>query len=181
MQKDSEEPDGFRRETRVQAARAGSGASAAGLLGSAPRGRSSRLSAAPRVLVIGAGAAGLAAASRLAAAGADVTVLERDSRPGGRLRGGRGDGFTREPGAQVLSSGDRALRTLLAETGLESELVVLRSAGEGVCDGGWIHERHVDGWWPRRHLPVSPPGRSTPTCPGRRRCAAAWRSSTATA
>lgn len=123
--------------------------------------------AAPRILVVGAGAAGLAAASRLTAAGADVTVLERAERPGGRLAAGLGggpgegrrDGFTHEPGAQVLSSGDRALRTLLAETGLEAELMVLRSAGEGLVDGGWIHERHTDGWWPRRRLPgVGPLG-----------------------
>ena len=39
----------------------------------------------PRVLVIGAGAAGLAAAGRLAAAGVRVTVLEARDRVGGRI------------------------------------------------------------------------------------------------
>jgi len=125
------------------------------------------LAVAPRILVVGAGVAGLAAASRLTAAGADVTVLEQAERPGGRLLAGPGsrpgaprrDGFTHEPGAQVLSSCDRPLRTLLAEAGLEAELLVLRSAGEGLIDGGWIHERHRDGWWARRHLPgVGPIG-----------------------
>ncbi len=115
--------------------------------------------AAPRILVVGAGAAGLAAASRLSVAGAHVTVLDQGQRPGGRLGGGRRDGFTQEPAAQVLSSRDRALRTLLVETGLGAELMVLRSAGEGLVDGGWIHERHTDGWWPRRRLPgVGPLG-----------------------
>ncbi|MDR9426566.1 MAG: phytoene desaturase family protein [Salibaculum sp.] len=42
--------------------------------------------AGPRALVVGAGIAGLAGAARLAAAGYDVTVLERHSAPGGRMR-----------------------------------------------------------------------------------------------
>ena len=37
-----------------------------------------------RVIVVGAGLAGLSAAMRLAGAGRQVTVLERDSVPGGR-------------------------------------------------------------------------------------------------
>ena len=40
------------------------------------------------VVVVGAGAAGLACAERLTAAGHRVEVLERTARPGGRLRGG---------------------------------------------------------------------------------------------
>ncbi|HEV7440370.1 MAG TPA: FAD-dependent oxidoreductase, partial [Methylobacterium sp.] len=39
-----------------------------------------------RVVVIGAGIAGLVAALRLAAAGIEVTVLERAARPGGKMR-----------------------------------------------------------------------------------------------
>ena len=41
---------------------------------------------ADRVIVIGAGIAGLAAAARLAQAGLNVTVLERHATPGGKMR-----------------------------------------------------------------------------------------------
>ena len=40
---------------------------------------------APRVIVVGAGLAGLAAAIRLAAEGVRVTVVERNARPGGKM------------------------------------------------------------------------------------------------
>ena len=39
-----------------------------------------------RAVVIGAGIGGLSAAAQLAAAGLDVTVLERADAPGGKLR-----------------------------------------------------------------------------------------------
>jgi phytoene dehydrogenase-like protein len=40
-----------------------------------------------RVVVVGAGPAGLAAARRLAASGCEVRVLERQRRAGGRVAG----------------------------------------------------------------------------------------------
>ncbi len=46
-----------------------------------------------RVLIVGAGPGGLAAAMLLARAGLEVTVLERQSRPGGRTSAIEGDGF----------------------------------------------------------------------------------------
>ncbi len=45
-----------------------------------------------RVVVIGAGLAGLAAALYLTGAGRQVTLLERADHPGGRVGGGRGAG-----------------------------------------------------------------------------------------
>jgi 1-hydroxy-2-isopentenylcarotenoid 3,4-desaturase len=46
-----------------------------------------------RIVVIGAGYGGLAAAARLASQGRDVTVLEKNEGPGGRGRGWRTRGF----------------------------------------------------------------------------------------
>lgn len=51
-----------------------------------------------RVLVIGAGFAGLAAATSLADKGYDVTVLEKNDRPGGRARVFQANGFTFDMG-----------------------------------------------------------------------------------
>ncbi len=57
------------------------------------------------VLVVGAGLAGLSAATRLAAAGCDVHVLEAGSHAGGRLATERIDGFVIDRGFQVLNTG----------------------------------------------------------------------------
>ena len=55
-----------------------------------------------RVVVVGAGLAGLAAAKSLAAAGVQVMVLEADSRPGGRVWTDEVDGFLIDHGFQVV-------------------------------------------------------------------------------
>ncbi|KKF39080.1 phytoene dehydrogenase [Halorubrum saccharovorum] len=54
------------------------------------------------VTVIGGGLAGLVAATRLAEAGADVTLYERRPEVGGRVRTETVDGFTLDRGFQVL-------------------------------------------------------------------------------
>ncbi|WP_338873760.1 phytoene desaturase family protein [Spirosoma sp. SC4-14] len=51
-----------------------------------------------RILVIGAGFAGLAAATSLANKGYDVTILEKNSMPGGRARVFQANGFTFDMG-----------------------------------------------------------------------------------
>ncbi len=57
------------------------------------------------VVVVGAGLAGLSAATRLATAGCDVHVLESASYAGGRLATRRVDGFVVDRGFQVLNTG----------------------------------------------------------------------------
>ena len=57
------------------------------------------------VVVVGAGLAGLSAATRLAAAGRDVHVVDAAQHAGGRLRTERIDGFVVDRGFQVLNTG----------------------------------------------------------------------------
>lgn len=56
-----------------------------------------------RVIVVGAGLAGLSAASRLVADGHDVTVVERGSDPGGRNGVHTSQGFTFDTGPTVFT------------------------------------------------------------------------------
>ena len=55
-----------------------------------------------RVLVIGAGFAGVAAATSLADKGYDVTILEKNDRPGGRARVFQEQGFYVRYGAKLV-------------------------------------------------------------------------------
>jgi phytoene desaturase len=58
-----------------------------------------------RVIVVGAGPGGLAAAINLAGLGLDVTVIEKDALPGGRMKGltfGDRDEFTVDTGPTIL-------------------------------------------------------------------------------
>ncbi|ALE74592.1 NAD/FAD-dependent oxidoreductase [Pseudonocardia sp. EC080610-09] len=63
---------------------------------------------APRVVVVGAGIAGVTCAGELAARGADVTVLERARGAGGRLAVHRHDGRPADIGAAYLTVSDDA-------------------------------------------------------------------------
>ena len=56
----------------------------------------------PRVVVVGGGPAGLVAARRLATAGIDVQLFEREDVIGGRVRSRTVEGFTLDRGFQVL-------------------------------------------------------------------------------
>ena len=73
------------------------------------------------VVVIGAGLAGLAAARRLRAEGAEVTVLEARDRVGGRVDGERtSDGTPLEMGGQWLGPTQNRMYELVGELGLET-------------------------------------------------------------
>ncbi len=75
-----------------------------------------------RVLVIGSGIAGLAAAWCLTREGCEVSVLERGERPGGRVWSEKRDGFVLDRGAWLLSTADRHLLAALRELELEEEI-----------------------------------------------------------
>jgi phytoene dehydrogenase-like protein len=66
------------------------------------------------VVVAGGGLAGLVAARRLADRGLDVTLFERRSDPGGRVRSVRRDGFVFDRGFQVLFTAYPAVKRELA-------------------------------------------------------------------
>ena len=72
-----------------------------------------------RVIVVGAGFAGLSAATELAQADADVVVLEARDRVGGRVWSQQIDGNVIERGGEFVLSGYEMLRDLASRHGLE--------------------------------------------------------------
>lgn len=94
-----------------------------------------------RVLVVGSGFAGLSAAARLAKLRHDVTVLERDAEPGGRLLGVEIEGRRWAVGPEVVTL-PGVFRDLFRKSGRPIDaLIELSPAGS---------RRHVlPGRWPR--------------------------------
>ena len=97
------------------------------------------------VIVLGAGLAGLAAARDLAAAGADVELLEARDRPGGRVEQVvLEDGRAVQMGGEVVGSFHTAYLELAAELGLATEPSYVAEPGvmswdlaEGAGQGEW--------------------------------------------
>ncbi|MFD1571949.1 NAD(P)/FAD-dependent oxidoreductase [Halorubrum laminariae] len=86
--------------------------------------------------VVGGGLSGLVAAVRLADAGADVTLLERHSAVGGRVRTETVDGFTLDRGFQVLFTGYPAVRLELGFDALDDLDIQRFDPGATICRPG---------------------------------------------
>jgi protoporphyrinogen oxidase len=88
-----------------------------------------------RVVVVGAGIAGLAAAWDLVRAGADVTVLESERRPGGVIVTERRDSFLVEGGPDGFLAAEPELPALAAELGIGTRVVGQRARGSSRWTG----------------------------------------------
>jgi phytoene desaturase len=98
---------------------------------------------AKKILVIGAGLGGLAAAIRLARAGHQVEVWEKNAVPGGKAQDLRADGFRWDAGPSLLTM-PHVLRELFAAAGerMENHLDLVRL--ESACRYFWTHGTVVD-------------------------------------
>ncbi len=96
----------------------------------------------PRVIVVGAGLAGLTCAHRLRQAGVGSTVFEAQQRVGGRCWSTRAvvPGLVGEHGGELIDGGHRRVRALAGELGLplEDRLAAARasSADDALVIGG---------------------------------------------
>jgi oxygen-dependent protoporphyrinogen oxidase len=79
-----------------------------------------------RVIVVGAGVSGLAAAYRLKERGYDVTVLESTDHVGGKTAATRRDGFILNTGATVLGGSYAAMRRLAADVGVADQILKVK-------------------------------------------------------
>ncbi|WBB62276.1 protoporphyrinogen oxidase [Streptomyces sp. WMMC500] len=90
----------------------------------------------PRVVVIGGGIAGLAAAHRLLARGARVTVLEAASRLGGKLHAGELAGLPADLGAEALLARRPEAVDLARAVGLGEALQPVAAGGAALWTRG---------------------------------------------
>jgi protoporphyrinogen oxidase len=100
----------------------------------------------PRVLVVGAGMAGLAAGQALQRAGFQVRVVEQNDAVGGRVKSQAFHGRTIECGAQFPSSGYRHMPALLAGAGL-ADRVHATSPWAAFERGGRLFRVHQNRPW----------------------------------
>lgn len=91
---------------------------------------------APRVVVIGGGIAGLAAAHRLLAGGARVTLLEAGTRLGGKLHAGELAGVPADLGAEALLARRPEAVDLARAVGLGEALQPVAAGGAAVWTRG---------------------------------------------
>jgi len=89
-----------------------------------------------KVIVVGAGIAGLAAAWELMKAGQDVTILESERRPGGVILTERVDGFLVEAGPDGFLAGEPELPALAEEAGIGNRVIEQQARGTALWSGG---------------------------------------------
>lgn len=96
-----------------------------------------------RILVIGAGLGGLAAAIRLARAGHAVEVWEKNGAPGGKLKEMRIEGFRWDTGPSLLTM-PHVLSDLFASAGerMEDHLTLVRL--DSACRYFWTNGKVID-------------------------------------
>jgi len=96
-----------------------------------------------KILVVGAGLGGLAAAIRLAGAGHDVEVWEKNGEPGGKVKELAQDGFSWGMGPSLLTM-PHVLRELFADAGerMEDHLELIRL--DSACRYFWTDGTVVD-------------------------------------
>ncbi|MUL65867.1 hypothetical protein BOO86_15435 [Mycobacterium sp. CBMA 234] len=98
----------------------------------------------PRVVVVGAGVAGLAAGYRLQQRGVSVTVLEAADRVGGKTASVHRDRFIVNIGATVLAGSYQAMLDIAREVGV-GDAVFTPPAVIGVYRDGVVHEIRGNG------------------------------------
>lgn len=87
-----------------------------------------------RVVVVGAGMAGLSAAYELQRAGCQVTVLEAKDMPGGRMAARMEGSFMKYTGATGLFEFYRDMWVLLDEFGMKDKLAPYPQMGSGIAN-----------------------------------------------
>lgn len=95
----------------------------------------------PRIVIVGAGPAGIRAAERLAAAGLCPTVIDEGARAGGQIYRRPPDGFTRPPVTLYGSQAGKAVasHTLFDALVAEGRIVHLPRHSVGALSDGTLH------------------------------------------
>jgi protoporphyrinogen oxidase len=88
-----------------------------------------------RIVVVGAGLSGLAAAYRLKAAGHDVIVLERSAQVGGCAATVRCDGYVIDTGCDLINTSFTRYLRLVDELGLSDRIVPSGTAVDFIREG----------------------------------------------